>query len=54
MFDHEDELLTYMTQAVDNLYTKTVNFKPRIENLNDLIVKVEVPTEAPNTIKEAL
>ena len=42
MFDHEDLLLVYMTQAVDNLYSKTVNFKPSIDNFDDLVVNVDV------------
>ena len=44
----------YMTQAVDNLYTKTVNFRPNIENFDDLIVNVEVQEDSQATLKTAL
>lgn len=54
MFDHEDLLLVYMTQAVDNLYTKTVNYRPNIENFDDLIVNVEVPRDSTTKLKAAL
>ena len=54
MFDHEELLLVYMTQAVDNLYTKTVNFRPNIENFDDLIVNVEVQEDSQVTLKTAL
>ena len=42
MFDHEDVLLVYMTQSIDNLYTKTVQFRPDIEDFEDLVVNVEL------------
>ena len=54
MFDHEDLLLVYMTQAVDNLYTKTVNFRPNIENFDDLIVNIEVQEDSAAKLKTAL
>jgi len=54
MFDHDELLLVYMTQAVDNLYTKTVNFRPRIDNFNDLVVNVDIKPEATTLLKQAL
>lgn len=54
MFDHEDLLLVYMTQTVDNLYAKTVNFRPHIDNLDDLIVNIGVNPSAISALKKAL
>ena len=42
MFDHEDVLLVYMTQAVDNLYGKTVEFRPDIQDFNDLVINMDL------------
>lgn len=54
MFDHEDQLVVYMTQAVDNLYTKTVNYRPSIDNFNDLVVSVDAEPLATQALKTAL
>ena len=54
MFDNEDQLLVYMTQAVDNLYTKTVNYRPEIENFDDLVISVEAEPMATQALKTAL
>ena len=51
MFDHEDVLLVYMTQAVDNLFAKTVNYRPNIDNFDDLVVNVHIEPEATATLK---
>ena len=51
MFDHEDVLLVYMTQAIDKIYSKTVNYKPNIDNLDDLVVNIEVDAEIGSTLK---
>jgi len=42
MFEHDDLLIVYMTQAIDNLYAKTINFRPKIENLDDLVINVNL------------
>ena len=54
MFDHEDVLIVYMTQAIDKIYSKTVNYMPNIDNLDDLIVNVEVDPAIGPTLKSAL
>lgn len=54
MFDHEDQLVVYMTQAVDNLYTKTVNYRPDIDNFNDLVVNVDAEPLATQALRTAL
>jgi len=54
MFDNEDMLIVYMTQSIDNLYSKTVNYRPNIENFDDLVINVEVEPEARSALKAAL
>lgn len=54
MFEHEDLLLIYMTQAVDNLYAKTVNYRPSIEDFNDLVINVDVKPDAAADFKQML
>ena len=54
MFDHEDVLIVYMTQAIDKIYSKTVNFIPNIDNFDDLIVNVEVDPAIGPSLKSAL
>ena len=54
MFDHDDVLLVYMTQAVDNLFAKTVNYRPNIDNFDDLVVNVHIEPEATAILKQAL
>jgi len=43
-----------MTQAIDNLYTKTVNYKPNIENFDDLVINVEVEPQVTTALKTAI
>ena len=43
-----------MTQVVDNLYTKTVQFKPDIGDLNDLVINMRVKNDAPFIFKTRL
>ena len=54
MFDHDEDLLVHMTQAVDNLYTKTVHYKPSLDNFDDLIVNVEAEAESIDVVKKCL
>ena len=39
---------------MDNLYTKTVNFRPRIDNFDDLVVNVDIKPDATALLKQAL
>ena len=54
MLEHDDPLLVYMTSAVDNVYAKTVNFRPSIDDFNDLVVKVDVQPNAALNFKQLL
>ena len=54
MFEHEDQLLVYMTQAIDNLYTKTVEYTPSIDDFEDLVVNVDVRGDAAAKMKLSL
>ena len=47
-------MLVYMTQAIDSLYKKTVQFRPDIEDLDDLVINMQVKNDAPFTIKTEL
>ena len=54
MFEHDDILLVYMTQAIENLHSSTINFRPNIDNFDDLIINVDVQPDASDSIKQAL
>ena len=54
MFEHDDVLLVYMTQAIDNLHSNTVNFRPNIQDFDDLVINVDVKPDATITLKQAL
>ena len=43
-----------MTQAVDNLYAKTVAYRPSIEDFKDLVVNVNVRSGAAADLKHML
>lgn len=51
---HDEHMLVHMTQAVDNLYTKTAQFRPSIENLDELVVDLKLNHDAFKVIKTTL
>ena len=51
---HEDGFLVYMTQTIDDLHSKQVNFRPKIDNLEEVMITLKLEEDAPEKLKEIL
>jgi len=46
--------LIYMTQTIDDLYSKQVNFSPKIDNLDEVMITLKLEENAPQKLHEIL
>ena len=51
---HEDCFLIYMTRTIDDLYDKQVNFTPKIGNLEEVMVDLQLDDTAPEKLEKVL
>ena len=51
---HEDCFLIYMTRTIDDLYDKQVNFTPKIDNLNEVLIDLHMDEQAPEKLERVL
>jgi exonuclease VII large subunit len=51
---HEDCFLIYMTQTIEDLYSKQVNFSPKIENLDEVMITLKLEDDTQQKLHETL
>ena len=52
--EHEPGFLVYMTQTVDEIYSKIANFKPSIDNLDDTMIGLRFKDQSVQMLEETI